>query len=118
MPKLEPRKYRSGGVTKRSKALDMGNAIFTWRDPKAIGHSLKKSVESGLRRNSPPGQSAISTLNFDQKRAGESLPTGHRKILEDAKEKFKALFRGESSEGAGEPELRNTTASFRETVKV
>jgi hypothetical protein len=50
-------------------------------------------------------------LNFYEKRGGESLSAGHRKILDEAKEKFRVLFSGESSEGAGEPDLPGTTGS-------
>jgi hypothetical protein len=93
MPKSN--KYWSGEVTKDSNALDLESGVFSWRDPKKIARSLKKSAESSTRRKGSPRQSAMSMLNFYENRAGKNLGTAQKKTLEQAKEELRALFSGE-----------------------
>ena len=76
----------------RSAALDLEGGVFTWRDPKRIARSLKRSAERSRRRKSPPFRSAMSMLNFYINRAGIGLPLEQRRTLEQAKEKLRELF--------------------------
>lgn len=85
-------KYWSALVTKESNALDLDAGVFTWDDPQAIARSLKESAEASGRRKASPFQSAMSMLNFYINRAGTNLPPARRKILQQAKEKLRALF--------------------------
>ena len=76
------RKYWSGYVTKNSNALDLEQGVFTWKDPKRIARSLKKSAEISTRRKVKPFQSAMSMLNFYINRAGKSLLTKQNIIFD------------------------------------
>ncbi len=87
------KKYWSGEVTKTSDALDLEAGVFTWKDPKKIAHSLKNSAELSKRRKSSSYQSAMSMLNFYINRAGKNLSASQKKILEEAKEELKKLFK-------------------------
>jgi hypothetical protein len=82
----------SGDVTRKSNALDLEECVFTWKDPKRIALSLKKSAEDSDRRKAGPYQSAISMLNFYINRAGKSLPESQRMILEQAKIELRRAF--------------------------
>jgi hypothetical protein len=93
MTKPKPKKYWSADVTKRSNALDLDRGVFTWSDPKRIARSLKKSAEASSRRKSSPKQSAMSMLNFYINRAGKSLGSRQKRILEQAKEDLRELFK-------------------------
>jgi putative cell wall-binding protein len=86
------KKYWSGEVTQTSNALDLEQGVFTWRDPKKIAKSLKKSAEESLRRKGTAYQSAMSMLNFYINRAGKNLSSSQRRILEQAKIELKILF--------------------------
>ena len=59
----------SASVTKHSDALDLQRSVFTWKDPKRIAASLKRSAERSTRRKGTPFQSAMSMLNFYNNRA-------------------------------------------------
>ncbi len=83
----------SGYVTKHSFALDLEAGVFTWRDPKKIAKSLKKSAEESLRRKGTAYQSAMSMLNFYINRSGKNLSSSQRKILEQTKIELKILFK-------------------------
>jgi len=87
------KKYWSGEVTKTSDALDLEAGVFTWKDPRKIAHSLKNSAELSKRRKSSSYQSAMSMLNFYINRAGKNLSASQKKILEEAKEELKKLFK-------------------------
>lgn len=89
MPK---KKYWSKNVTEKSVALDLKEGVFTWRDPKKIARSLKKSADASTRRKTPAFQSAMSMLNFYINRAGKNLPEQRKKVLEKAKEELRKLF--------------------------
>ncbi|HEV2491579.1 MAG TPA: DUF3175 domain-containing protein [Terriglobia bacterium] len=86
------KKYRSGDVTAHSNALDLAPGVFTWRDPKRIASSLKRSAEARARRKGTPLQSAMSMLNFFINRAGKNLASQQRKTLEQAKQELRKLF--------------------------
>jgi hypothetical protein len=87
------KKYWSGKATKESNALDLDRGVFTWKDPKRIARSLKKSAELSNRRKAEPFQSAMSMLNFYINRAGKGLPQKQKKILERSKAELRKLFK-------------------------
>ncbi|OGH15924.1 MAG: hypothetical protein A3C30_03750 [Candidatus Levybacteria bacterium RIFCSPHIGHO2_02_FULL_40_18] len=86
------KKYWSGEVTKHSIALDLEEGVFTWRDPKRIAESLKRSAEESTRRKAAPFQSAMSMLNFYINRAGKNLKRERKQTLEQAKAELRKLF--------------------------
>lgn len=90
MPKKK--KYWSGKVTEESNAMDLDEGVFTWKNPKRIAVSLKRSVEKSQRRKARPFQSAMSMLNFYINRAGKNLPSERKKVLNQAKVELKKLF--------------------------
>jgi hypothetical protein len=69
-------------VTKKSNALDLEQGVFTFKDPKNIAVSLKRSAETCSRRKAKPYQSAMSMLNFYINRAGKNLDPNQMQILE------------------------------------
>ena len=79
-------------VTRDSNALDLDPGVFTWRDPKAIARSLKRSAEASRRRKSPPFRSAMSMLSFYVNRAGSTLSAEQRDRLDAAKDELRVLF--------------------------
>ena len=97
MTKQKAKKYWSNEVTKHSNALDLESGVFTWRDPKRIARSLKKSAELSTRRKGTPLQSAMSMLNFYLNRAGKSLDREQKETLEQAKEELRVLFHKEKA---------------------
>jgi Protein of unknown function (DUF3175) len=86
------KKYWSGKVTKESNALDLDGGVFTWKDPKKIARSLKRSALTSSRRKTRPFQSAMSMLNFYINRAGKNLPKSRLAILNKAKDELRRLF--------------------------
>jgi len=80
-------------VTETSDALDLEPKVFTWKDPRRIARSLKRSAERSTRRKGSPLQSAMSMLNFYINRAGKDLDAGQRKILNEAKDELRSLFK-------------------------
>lgn len=82
----------SNKVTKKSNALDLEKGVFTWKDPKRIAFSLKKSAERSLRRKASPFQSAMSMLNFFINRAGNKLDRKQKEVLEKAKKELRKAF--------------------------
>lgn len=91
MPKRRTDRW-SAEVTRRSNALDLEPGVFTWRDPKHIAMSLKRSAELSTRRKAEPYRSALSMLTFYINRAGRNLPAEQRKILERAKAELRKAF--------------------------
>jgi len=89
--KITKKKW-SGEITKKSIALDLEEGVFTWKNPKRIALSLKKSAENSVRRKSPPFQSAMSMLNFYINRAGGNLKKEQKEILEQSKIELRKLF--------------------------
>ena len=82
----------SARVTSESDALDLRRRVFTWRDPKRIARSLKRSAEHSRRRKARPFQSAMSMLNFYINRGGRNLPTERRRVLARAKDELRRLY--------------------------
>jgi len=92
-PKTHPSRRRwSSRVTRESDALDLQRRVFTWRDPKRIARSLKRSAEHSRRRKARPFQSAMSMLNFYLNRAGRNLPAERRRVLARAKTALRRLY--------------------------
>jgi hypothetical protein len=85
-------RFWSAEVTKRSNALDLEPGVFTWKDPKKIAESLKRSAEESTRRKGTPLQSAMSMLNFYINRAGKNLNASQREVLRHAKDELRKLF--------------------------
>ena len=87
------KKYWSAKVTKESNALDTEPGVFTFKEPRQIARSLKRSAELSIRRKAGPYQSAMSMLNFYINRAGKNLSASRRKTLEQAKIELRKLFK-------------------------
>ena len=85
-------RYWSADVTARSNALDLDPAVFTWRDPRRIAASLKRSAERSRRRKSSPYRSAMSMLVFYLNRAGKNLDRRRRAVLDRAKDELRRQF--------------------------
>jgi hypothetical protein len=82
----------SAKVTKHSHALALENRVFTWKSPKRIAASLKRSAESSRQRKASPLRSALSMLTFYINRAGKNLPAERRKTLTQAKDELRKQF--------------------------
>jgi hypothetical protein len=82
----------SARVTKTSNALDLDRGVFTWKDPKRIARSLRRSAQQSKRRKADPYRSALSMLTFYINRAGKNLPATRRKILKQAKDELRRQF--------------------------
>ena len=92
MPDKPPKKW-SQKVTETSHALALEDGVFTWDDPRRIAASLKRSAEESTQRKGTVLQSAMSMLNFYINRAGRNLDPEQKRILEQAKDKLRALCR-------------------------
>jgi hypothetical protein len=79
-------------VTRESNALDLEPGVFTWKDPRRIAASLKRSAERSRRRKAEPFRSAMSMLVFYLNRAGKGLPSAQRRTLERAKVALRRAF--------------------------
>jgi hypothetical protein len=90
--KAAPARRWSRRVTEESDALDLKKGVFTWKDPRRIARSLKRSAEASHRRKSGPYRSAMSMLTFYINRGGKDLPAGQKKVLEQAKDALRDLF--------------------------
>jgi Protein of unknown function (DUF3175). len=82
----------SSKVTRASNALDLEHGVFSWKDPKKIALSLKRSADSSTRRKAEPFRSAMSMLVFYINRAGKNLDQEQRRILESAKVELRSLY--------------------------
>lgn len=82
----------SGYVTAHSNALDLDRGVFTWKDPKKIARSLKRSAERSRRRKVDPYRSALSMLVFYLNRAGKNIPAGRKRTLDRAKVELRKEF--------------------------
>jgi hypothetical protein len=82
----------SGYVTKHSNALDLDKGVFTWKDPKKIARSLRRSAEHSRRRKADPYRSALSMLTFYLNRAGKNLPASRKRTLKRAKTELQKEF--------------------------
>ena len=90
--KSSPRKW-SQKVTRESHALALEEGVFTWKDPKRIARSLKRSADRSAQRKARPFQSAMSMLVFYINRAGRNLDEDQKCILEQAKTELRKLYR-------------------------
>lgn len=88
----EPRRKWSQKVATTSNALDLESGVFTFKDPKRIAASLKKSAEVSQRRKATPYHSAMSMLNFYVNRAGRNLDPQQKKVLERARDELRKTF--------------------------
>jgi len=79
-------------VTRESDALDLNKGVFTWKDPKRIAASLKRSAQRSRRRKADPFRSALSMLTFYLNRAGKNLPATRRRTLQRAKGELRKQF--------------------------
>lgn len=92
MAKAAATKRWSTHVTKESDALDLDRGVFTWKDPRRIAASLRRSALRSRRRKADPYRSALSMLTFYINRAGKNLPAARRKVLEQAKDELRRQF--------------------------
>lgn len=83
----------SGKVTNESHALALEHGVFTWNDPKQIARSLKRSADASTERKAEPYRSAMSMLCFYINRAGTNLDEDQKRILEQAKDELRMLYR-------------------------
>ncbi|KPJ61590.1 MAG: hypothetical protein AMJ46_00340 [Latescibacteria bacterium DG_63] len=79
-------------VTEESDALDLEEGVFTWKDPKKIALSLKRSADSSRRRKASPYRSAMSMLVFYINRAGKNLSKEQASVLEQAKHELRKVY--------------------------
>jgi len=79
-------------VSETSGALDLKRGVFTWKNPRRIAASLKRSAEHSHRRKSSPYRSAMSMLTFYLNRGGRNLSAAQKKTLERAKDELRRLF--------------------------
>ncbi len=86
------KRYWSNDVTRNSDALDLEDGVFTWSDPRRIARSLKRSAQASERRKADPFRSAMSMLTFFVNRAGKTLPSDRRRVLERAKDELRREF--------------------------
>lgn len=85
-------KHWSQHVTDSSNALDLEAGVFTFKDPRKIAESLKRSANSSHRRKADPFRSAMSMLTFYINRAGKKLDPVQRERLEQAKDELREIF--------------------------
>ena len=82
----------SGRVTRESRALELEEGVFTWKDPARIARSLRESAEASTERKTAPFRSAMSMLVFYINRAGSNLDDEQRQVLEQAKVELRRLY--------------------------
>lgn len=82
----------SAKVTRDSHALELEEGVFTWKDPRRIALSLKRSAEASTQRKATPYRSAMSMLVFYINRAGSKLDPEQRSILEQAKDELRRAY--------------------------
>jgi len=78
-----------------SSALDLPRGIFLSDKPRTIARALKKAAENSGRRRSSPYVSSMSCLCFHINRSGRTLSDERRRILEQAKQELRILFKRE-----------------------
>lgn len=86
------KKRWSQAVTEKSDALDLDKGVFTWKNPKRIAASLKRSAEHSRRRKTNAFRSAMSMLTFYINRGGKDLPKAQKTVLGRAKDELRAQF--------------------------
>lgn len=90
--KIPSTDHWSAKVSRESDALDLEAGVFTWKDPKKIALSLKRSADCSTRRKAEPFRSAMSMLVFYINRAGTNLSEEQKHILQQAKEELRKLY--------------------------
>ena len=90
--KVAPVTKWSAKVTQESHALDLEEGVFTWKDPKKIARSLKKSADESTHRKAQPFRSAMSMLVFYINRSGKNLDADQKIVLEMAKDELRRLY--------------------------
>lgn len=90
--KKAEKKNWSAKVTEESDALDLEQGVFTWKDPKKIARSLKKSADKSQRRKATPFRSAMSMLVFYINRAGKNIDPKQKQVLQQAKDQLRKLY--------------------------
>jgi hypothetical protein len=83
----------SARVTHESDALDLQSGVFTFKDPRRIAASFKRSAEHSTRKKANSYRSALSMLTFYINRAGKNLPAGRRRTLQQAKVELRKQFK-------------------------
>jgi hypothetical protein len=68
------KKRWSQEVTEKSDALDLDKDVFTWKNPKRIAASLKRSAEHSKRRKSGAFRSAMSMLTSISTAGAKTCP--------------------------------------------
>jgi hypothetical protein len=91
-PTTASRRRWSQEVTEHSDALTLQGGVFTFKDPRRIAASLKRSAERSNRRKADPFRAALSMLTFYINRAGKNLPPARKKTLMQAKEELRKQF--------------------------
>jgi hypothetical protein len=105
----------SASVTAHSNALDLDRGVFTWKDPRRIAASLKRSAERSHRRKSAPYRSAMSMLTFYVNRAGTDLSASQRRVLTQAKQELRELYGRDTSGRAKKRPKAKTTKRPKRT---
>lgn len=82
----------SAKVTRDSHALALEAGVFTWKDPRQIALSLKRSADASKKRKAEPFRSAMSMLVFYINRAGKNLDRDQRQILQQAKDELRRAY--------------------------
>lgn len=72
--------------------MDLEPGVFTWKSPRRVAASLKRSAERSRRRKGTAFQSAMSMLNFYINRAGTGLPAARKRVLRAAKSELRRLY--------------------------
>ena len=83
----------SAAVMKSSDAMDLTSGVFKLKSARAVAQSLKRSAEASQRRKSTPFRSAMSMLNFEINRGGTNLSAERRRVLNQAKDELRKLYR-------------------------
>jgi hypothetical protein len=87
-----PRRW-SQKVNETSDALDLEPNVFKKESARAIAASLKRSADRSRRRKTDSFRSAMSMLTFYVNRAGKTLSADRKRVLQDAKDELRALYR-------------------------
>ena len=90
--KSKPVNMWSGKVTQTSNALKLEPGVFTFKNPRSIALSLKRSAEESKRKKGTSFQSAMSMLNFYINHTGKNLSKKEKVPLEKAKDELRKLF--------------------------
>jgi hypothetical protein len=103
----------SGRVTRESHALSLEPKVFSGRSARSVAASLKRSAERSRARKATPFRAAMSMLNFYINRAGAKLPSGRRKVLDQAKDELRKLYGRKPHARKTHPAARKARSSRR-----